>query len=115
MNRPNVRALDAINAAQLLVSRVVEGHAAKVPYMELVGLLDNASERLRGSLADARADGADMDYIVPRHSHMETVIRCVRGALDKGGFRGRDRLYGLTNTLAMKSPDYLDAVKGIYR
>lgn len=112
--RPNARALDAINAAQVLVSRVVEYHAAKVPHLELIGLLDKASMNVEACLVAAHADGADMGHILPRKRHMEGLIRAVRGALDKGGFRSRDGLYGLLNDQMMKSPDYLDAVRGIW-
>lgn len=49
-SRPNARALDAINMAQVLVSNVVEGHAAKVPHLELVGTLDKASSWAKSSI-----------------------------------------------------------------
>jgi dihydroorotate dehydrogenase len=110
---PNTRALDAINKAQVLVSSVVEGHAAEVPRLELVGILVKASSWAKSSSAAAHADGADMDYIIPRKTHMERVIQTIREALDKGGYGGRDGLYGLAHSLYLKSPDYLDAVRGV--
>jgi len=111
-HNPNTRELDAINKAQVLVSSVVEGHAAKVPYLELVGILDKASSWAESSATAAHADGADMGYIIPRKTHMEKVVQTIREALDKGGYRGRDGLYGLAHSLYLKSPDYLDAVRG---
>lgn len=112
--RPNARALDAINAAMVLVSRVVEGRASTVPHLELVGLLDKASMNVSASLIAAQADGADMEHIMPRYRHMEGLVRIIREALDKGGYRGRDGLYRLLNAQMLKSPDYLDRVRGIW-